>query len=407
MSLPQDVMAKQKTMRLLQLPSTLQPHRPLPRLHLALRDLQGSSTPRTPLRVAIEGTMQSTNILVGSSNTVQGNRQAIEDMSSPQAFKLPMHWEKQMQKAPMGKKRVLQSYYTRLARINFLEAEIEGLSDVQLRQKTDVFKTRLRSGTDDEDSLLEEAFAVVREASKRVLGMRHFDCQMVGGMVLHEGQIAEMSTGEGKTLVATLPVYLNALRGAGSGGGGAHVVTVNDYLAARDAESMGRLYNFLGLSCAAVQSGMTTEQYKKAYACDVVYVTGQELGFTYLRDNTALLEEDLALPKKLNFAVVDEVDSILIDESRNPMIISTSVAQNEQVVVVADKAVGSLWRELQERVKEVISGYRHPPDEKTRMELDKRAKKFYFTVDEKSRNVSFTPLGLHEVFIRLGELSSC
>ncbi|KAG1663910.1 hypothetical protein FOA52_002673 [Chlamydomonas sp. UWO 241] len=334
----------------------------------------------------------------------QGQQQQGQQQMGRQAgpggattYQLPPHWKKQIDKAPMGKKRVLQSYYERLASINDFEAGMIALSDEQLAAKTDEFRDRLDAG-ESEEGLLEEAFAVVREASWRVLSMRHFDCQLVGGMVLHEGMIAEMSTGEGKTLVATLPTYLNALR---RGAGGVHVVTVNDYLALRDSEWMGKVYRFLGLSCSAVQSGMSTDQYRSAFACDVVYVTGQELGFTYLRDNTALGEEDLALPDRLNFAVVDEVDSILIDESRNPMIISTAVYQNEEVVRLVDSAVRSLWEELNQRVEQVIAGYKSTPDAKARQELAKCAKKFYYAVDEKARSVSLTPLGLQEVFVRL------
>lgn len=209
----------------------------------------------------------------------------------------------------MGRRRVIESYYPRLAKINNLEPTLMSLSDEQLKAKTTEFRQRLLLGNETEDDLLEEAFAVVREASRRVLGMRHFDCQLLGGMVLHEGQVAEMSTGEGKTLVATLPVYLNSLRGsslttndddeegtAAGRGSGVHVVTVNDYLAVRDASLMGKVYRFLGLSCSAVQSNMSSEEYSKAFAADIVYITGQELGFAYLRDNTAQQAADLVRP---------------------------------------------------------------------------------------------------------------
>ena len=199
--------------------------------------------------------------------------------------------------------------------INGLEPELLSLSDTSLRAKTEEFKARLANG-ETLDDILPEAFAVVREASKRVLGMRHFDVQMIGGIVLHRGNIAEMRTGEGKTLVATLPVYLNALSGKG-----VHAVTVNDYLAKRDSEWMGRLYNFLGLSTGLIVAGLDYDQRKQSYGADITYGTNNEFGFDYLRDNM-VVHADQMVQRPLNYAIVDEVDSILIDEARTPLIIS-------------------------------------------------------------------------------------
>jgi preprotein translocase subunit SecA len=200
-------------------------------------------------------------------------------------------------------------------RINELESRISALSDAELQAKTPEFKDRLAQGAGLDD-ILPEAFAVVRETSRRVLGMRHFDVQLMGGMVLHQGRIAEMRTGEGKTLVATLPVYLNALTGKG-----VHVVTVNDYLARRDSEWMGRIYKFLGLSVGLIVHGLSWDERKHSYNCDVTYGTNNEFGFDYLRDNMALRPEQL-VQRELHYAIVDEVDSILIDEARTPLIIS-------------------------------------------------------------------------------------
>src|SRR5512147_2552393 len=200
-------------------------------------------------------------------------------------------------------------------KINSLEAEISGLPDTGLRAKTDEFKKRVEDG-EALDDLLPEAFAVVRETSKRTLGMRHFDVQLIGGIVLHRGTIAEMRTGEGKTLVATLPVYLNSLTGRG-----VHVVTVNDYLARRDAQWMGPIYTFLGLTVGVIVHGLDDSERQTSYNSDVTYGTNNEFGFDYLRDN---MKFDLAdyCQRELNFAIVDEVDSILIDEARTPLIIS-------------------------------------------------------------------------------------
>lgn len=220
-------------------------------------------------------------------------------------------------------------------KINGLEPEISKLSDSELRNKTNEFKDKLKNGSSLND-ILPEAFAVCREASKRVLGMRHFDVQLIGGIILHQGRIAEMKTGEGKTLVATLPVYLNALTGEG-----VHVVTVNDYLAKRDSEWMGKLYRFLGLSVGLVISGMNPKAKKEAYACDITYGTNNEYGFDYLRDNMVIYKDQL-VQRKLNFAIVDEIDSILIDEARTPLIISGRGKQSSDLYKKADKFVRKL-----------------------------------------------------------------
>ena len=206
----------------------------------------------------------------------------------------------------------IQSY---VDAVNALEDEIKKLSDDQLIAKTSDFKGRLVNGSTLQE-ILPEAFAVVREASMRVLGMRHFDVQIIGGVVLHEGKIAEMKTGEGKTLMATLPVYLNALTGKG-----VHVVTVNDYLATRDSEWMGKVYKFLGLSVGMIYHDIPEDERKAAYSSDVLYGTNNEFGFDFLRDNMKF-SNDQMVQRELNFSIVDEVDSILIDEARTPLIIS-------------------------------------------------------------------------------------
>jgi preprotein translocase subunit SecA len=234
--------------------------------------------------------------------------------------------------------RVLRQLSKSVARINALEAEFEKLSDDQLRGKTDDFKQRVAAG-ESLDKLLPEAFATVREAAKRVLGMRHYDVQMIGGMVLHSGRIAEMRTGEGKTLVGTLPVYLNALEGKG-----VHVVTVNDYLARRDSAQMGKLYNFLGLSVGVVWPGMDHSDKAAAYAADITYGTNNEFGFDYLRDNMALSKEQ-RYQRGLNYAIVDEVDSILIDEARTPLIISGPAEDSPQLYLAVNKIVPKMIRQ--------------------------------------------------------------
>ncbi|MBW2166223.1 MAG: DEAD/DEAH box helicase [Deltaproteobacteria bacterium] len=199
--------------------------------------------------------------------------------------------------------------------INKLEPELKAMSDEQLRSRTSIFKERIEKG-EPLDSILPEAFATVREASVRTLKMRHFDVQLIGGIVLHQGMIAEMKTGEGKTLASTLPAYLNTLSGKGT-----HIITVNDYLARRDKEWMGQVYNFLGLTVGSILSGMDDAERKEAYGADITYGTNNEFGFDYLRDNMKFDMNSLA-QRDLNFAIVDEVDSILIDEARTPLIIS-------------------------------------------------------------------------------------
>ena len=220
-------------------------------------------------------------------------------------------------------------------KINALEADLQNYTDAKLTGSTEKFRERLQAGETMED-ILPEAFAVCREASRRVLGMRHFDVQLMGGMCLHEGKIAEMKTGEGKTLVATLPVYLNAL-----GGKGVHMVTVNDYLARRDSEWMGRLYNFLGLTVGLILHDMDFPERKFAYSCDVTFGTNNEFGFDYLRDNMVVHEEQM-VQRPLNYAIVDEVDSILIDEARTPLIISGPGAKSTEMYAIMARAVANL-----------------------------------------------------------------
>ena len=231
--------------------------------------------------------------------------------------------------------RILKSLYPLVSKVNSLADEMGKLSDEALLAKTDEFRTRIEKGESLND-LLPEAFAVVREASDRVMGMRHFDSQVLGGIILHQGKIAEMKTGEGKTLTATLPVYLNALSGKG-----AHVVTVNDYLASRDAEEMSKLYSALGLTTGVIVSNMTHEDRQAAYAADITYGTNNEFGFDYLRDNMAFSVDDL-VQRGYNFAIVDEVDSILIDEARTPLIISGPTEQAGELYTLTDGLIRQL-----------------------------------------------------------------
>ncbi|MGE5490818.1 MAG: preprotein translocase subunit SecA, partial [Actinomycetota bacterium] len=233
--------------------------------------------------------------------------------------------------------RLIKQYTQTVRRINSLEPSISALSDEALRAKTDEFRDRHAKG-ESLDDLLPEAFAVVREAGKRVLGMRHFDVQMIGGMVLHYGKIAEMRTGEGKTLMATLPSYLNAISGKG-----VHVITVNDYLASRDAEWMGRLHRFLGLSVGVNLSQMDHESKQVAYAADITYGTNNEFGFDYLRDNMVYAANE-RVQRGLNFAIVDEVDSILIDEARTPLIISGQAEDHTELYQRMKAVVPQLTR---------------------------------------------------------------
>jgi len=269
--------------------------------------------------------------------------------------------------------RLLKQYQRGVERINALEAQFERLDDAALRAKTDEFRQRVAQGATLDD-LLAEAFAVAREACKRTLKMRHFDVQLVGGIALHQGKIAEMRTGEGKTLMATLPVYLNALTGMG-----VHVVTVNDYLARRDAEWMGRLYGFLGLTVGVNVPGMQREEKQAAFAADVTYGTNNEFGFDYLRDNMVYETAD-RVARGLNFAIVDEVDSILIDEARTPLIISGQAEDHTDMYVRIDAVVPKLKKQIGEADPRTGEGVIEPGD---------------FTVDEKSHQVFLTEEG-HE-----------
>lgn len=261
--------------------------------------------------------------------------------------------------------RKLKKYQPYITEINLLEEEIQALSDEDLKGKTAEFKQRLAKG-ETLDDLLPEAFAVVREAGRRVLGLRHFDVQLLGGAILHTGQIAEMKTGEGKTLVATLPSYLNAISGKG-----VHVITVNDYLARRDAEWMGQVHRFLGLSVGLIQASMTPSERKKNYDCDITYVTNSEVGFDYLRDNMATSMADV-VQRPFNYCVIDEVDSILVDEARTPLIISGQVERPTEKYLQAAEIALTLQ-----------------PEE-------------HYEVDEKARNVLLTDEGFAEAEELLG-----
>jgi preprotein translocase subunit SecA len=274
--------------------------------------------------------------------------------------------------------RLLKRLNKVVAEISALEPSVQPLSDEALRAKTDEFRERLASGASIND-ILPEAFAVVREGGKRAFNMRHFDVQLIGGMVLNDGKIAEMRTGEGKTLVATLAVYLNALSGKG-----VHLVTVNDYLAKRDAEWMGKLYNFLGLSVGVILSGQNTEEKRAAYAADITYGTNNEFGFDYLRDNMAFSTED-KVQRDLHFAIVDEVDSILIDEARTPLIISGPAEDSselyQKINAIAPKLVQQAGEELEEGEEEGD-----------------------YYLEEKSKQVFLTELGHQHVEEFLGEV---
>ncbi len=274
--------------------------------------------------------------------------------------------------------------------INSFDTSIVALSDADLREKTTEFRKRLNKG-ETLDQLLPEAFAVVREASKRTIGLRHFDVQMLGGLVLHQGQIAEMKTGEGKTLVATVAVYLNALPGRG-----VHVVTVNDYLAKRDRQWMGPIYEFLGLTVGYVQHDMPSEDHRSSYACDITYVTNNEIGFDYLRDNMVVRKEDRVLRylpepverdeilRRLPFAIVDEVDSILIDEARTPLIISGPAEESTEKYAIVNRVVPHLKGRTITEKEEIESKYSG----------EDLGKGFDFTLDEKAHNVTLTDQGI-------------
>lgn len=266
--------------------------------------------------------------------------------------------------------------------VNAFEEKMVALSDEQLRGKTAEFKERLAKG-ETLDQLLPEAFAVAREAGKRVMGMRHFDVQLIGGMTLHEGMIAEMRTGEGKTLVGTLAVYLNALSGKG-----VHVVTVNDYLARRDANWMRPLYEFLGLSVGIVSAFQPPEEKRAAYASDITYGTNNEFGFDYLRDNMAFSQEE-KFQRELNFSVIDEVDSILIDEARTPLIISGQAEDSSKLYIEINRLIPRLTQHIEEVEGQVTQ-------------------EGHFTIDEKSRQVELNEAGhqfIEEMLTQAGLLA--
>ena len=278
--------------------------------------------------------------------------------------------------------REIKALTKEVEKINALESEYEKLSDEELKNKTNIFKERLQNG-ETLDDILVEAFATVREASKRILGLRHYDVQLIGGMVLHQGKITEMKTGEGKTLVATCPVYLNALAGHG-----VHVITVNDYLAKRDRDQMSRLYGFLGLSSGVILNGLPTEQRKKSYNSDITYGTNSEFGFDYLRDNM-VSSLDQKVQRELNFCIVDEVDSILIDEARTPLIISGAAEDKIKWYQISFQVVSMLNRSYEtEKIKNI--------KEKKAMNIPDE-KWGDYEVDEKSRVIVFTEKGVKRV----------
>ncbi len=275
--------------------------------------------------------------------------------------------------------RLLKQLRSAVNKINALEPAYQQLDDVQLRAKTDEFKARIAKG-ETPDALLPEAFAVVREAAVRVHGMRHFDVQMIGGMALHQGKIAEMRTGEGKTLMSTLPAYLNALSG-----NGVHIITVNDYLASRDADQMGRIYNFLGVSVGCNLSQMSHEEKQAAYAADITYGTNNEFGFDYLRDNM-VFQPSQRVQRKLNYAIVDEVDSILIDEARTPLIISGQADDNV-----------AMYQQINQ-IPPRLTRMEHEP------KIDEPPPPGDYSVDEKAHQVLLSEAGHEKVELILTEL---
>lgn len=289
--------------------------------------------------------------------------------------------------------RMVKAFAREVQHINALEADMRALDDAALANKTSEFRTRLAAGQ-TLDSLLVEVFAVVREAAVRSLGMRHFDVQLIGGMVQHKGMISEMKTGEGKTLVATLSAYLNALPAKG-----VHVVTVNDYLAERDAEWMGKLYRFLGLDVGVIKHGLDDDERRAAYACDITYATNNELGFDYLRDNMKYSIED-RVQRPFHFAIVDEVDSILIDEARTPLIISGPTEDNSDLYVSVNKVIAQI--PAQHIV--VNSGNKESADAKNKAAVNSpKTDIIYCEVDEKTRNVTMTEEGTHYIEALLAE----
>ncbi len=273
--------------------------------------------------------------------------------------------------------RLIKGLLPAIARINSIEPELVKLSDAELRDRTRVFRERLADG-ETLDDLLPEAFATVREAAKRTLGQRHYDVQLIGGIVLHNGSIAEMKTGEGKTLVSTLPSYLNGLSGRG-----VHIVTHNEYLAQRDSQWMGEVHRFLGLTVGVIVHDMDDVARRAAYGCDITYVTNNELGFDYLRDNMKL-SIDHCVQRELAFAIVDEVDSILIDEARTPLIISGRTEQNVNLYGVVNRVIPRLTQGTRGEVSK---------------ELEETGD---YWIDEKAHSATLTEVGVHKVEKMLG-----
>ena len=286
--------------------------------------------------------------------------------------------------------RELKRVYPIVDKIEALKPKIQKLTDEQLKEKTAEFKERLTKG-ETLDDLLVEAYAVVREAAKRVLGMRHFRVQLIGGVILHQGRIAEMRTGEGKTLVATLPAYLNALEGKG-----VHIVTVNDYLAKRDSEWMGEVHKFLGLTVGVILNSMTPEERREAYSCDITYGTNNEFGFDYLRDNMVIYKERL-VQRDLNYAIIDEVDSVLIDEARTPLIISGQSGKSTELYRVCDILARQLKRGERKGEMTKMTAIMQEEIEETGD----------FIVDEKEKSVNLTEEGVKKVeqFFRIENLA--
>ena len=273
----------------------------------------------------------------------------------------------------------LKRIYPIVDKIEALEPEFEKLSEDELKNKTAEFKERLANG-ETLDDLLPEAFATVREASKRVLGMRHYRVQMIGGVILHQGRITEMRTGEGKTLVSTLPAYLNALEGKG-----VHIVTVNDYLAKRDAEWMGQVHQYLGLTVGVILNSMDNDERRKAYACDITYATNNELGFDYLRDNMVIYKEQLVM-RDLHYAIVDEVDSVLIDEARTPLIISGQSGKSTKLYEACDNLARTLERGTETELSKMDA-----------IMMEETEETGDFVVNEKDKNVNLTAEGVRKV----------
>ena len=275
-------------------------------------------------------------------------------------------------------------------RIEALRPQMQALTDEELRGKTDEFRKRFQDG-ETLDDLLVEAYAAVREGARRALDMEPFRVQLIGGIILHQGRIAEMRTGEGKTLVATLPAYLNALEGRG-----VHIVTVNDYLAKRDAEWMGQVYRFMGMTVGVVLNSMTPKERQEAYACDITYVTNNELGFDYLRDNMSIYKEQLVL-RELHYAIIDEVDSVLIDEARTPLIISGQSGKSTKIYEACDILAGQMKRgqDVEDLSKiDAIMGI-------------EREETGDFIVNEKDKLVNLTAEGVSKVekFFRIENLA--